>query len=147
MDDPRTSLAGVSGLKLLHQIVESRDERLLRIFEQEEAGLVSLHTSELTLAEVLVEPVRWGDKALADEYASLLAGRETLEVAPVNRDILVSAAQVRATIGNKLPDAIHVATAATRSCNVFMSSDRKLRLPDGIAQIALENIEDRGRWP
>ena len=129
------------------RFVESRDERLLHVFKQDEANHFSLHTSELTLAEVLVEPIRPGDIRLADEYTNLLAGHAPLEIVPIGRDILISSAQVRATIGNKLPDAIHVATAAARTCNVFLSSDKKLRLPDDIVQITLENIDDRDRWP
>ncbi len=129
------------------RFVESRDERLLHVFEEEGIDFRSLYTSELTLAQVLVEPIRSDDNKLADEYTSLLAGHGPLEIVPTGRDILVKSAQVRATIGNKLPDAIHVATATARSCNVFVSSDKKLRLPDGIVQIALENIDDRDRWP
>jgi predicted nucleic acid-binding protein len=129
------------------RFVESRDDSLLTLFEREATDLLTLHTSELTLAEVLVEPVKLGDKVLADEYSDFLAGDDTLEVVPISRDILSQSAQVRATIGNKLPDAIHVATATACSCNVFVSSDKRLRLPEDVTRVALEDVDNLDVWP
>jgi len=129
------------------RFVESRDERLLHVFEQEAADLLTLYTSELTLAEVLVEPIRTGDLSLAGEYREFLSDDQQIDIVPIDRSILVRSAEVRATIGNKLPDAIHVATAAARSCNVFLSSDKKLRLPAQMSRVALEDADDLDQWP
>ncbi len=43
------------------------------------------------------------------------------------------AARYRSVLGIKLPDAIHVATALAAHCDVLLSNDQKLRVPDGIA--------------
>lgn len=117
------------------------------LFERAAADLLTLHTSELTLAEVLVDPIKLGDSARASAYIDLLKTDEWLEVMPITREILIRSSEVRAGIGNKLPDAIHVATAAACSCNVLLSSDRRLRLPEGIKQIRLEDAEDLDLWP
>ena len=129
------------------RFVESRDERLLHVFEREAADLLTLHTSELTLAEVLVDPIRAGDLSLTQECREFLSDDQQIDVVPIERSILIRSAEIRATIGNKLPDAIHVATAAARSCNVFLSSDKKLRLLPQMSRVALEDANDPSRWP
>ena len=129
------------------RFVESRDEALLLLFERAAADLLTLHTSELTLAEILVDPIKLGDTSRAGAYADLLRTDEWLEVIPISREVLVRSAEVRATIGNKLPDAIHVATATTSSCNVMLSSDKRLRLPEQMRRVRLEDAEDLDLWP
>jgi predicted nucleic acid-binding protein len=127
--------------------VESEDESLLDLLERGAADLLTLHTSELTLAEVLVDPIQSGDQSRAAMYGDLLTGDEWLEIVPVSREVLTRSAEVRATIGNKLPDAIHIATAIARACNVFLSSDKRLRLPEHITQVKLEDVNELDVWP
>lgn len=89
-----------------------------------------LVTSELTLAEVLVGPLRAGETEarLAAEYAAIVADAPGLAVAPVDRETLTAAARVRADWrSGKLPDAIHLATAAVRECTHILSGDQALR--------------------
>lgn len=129
------------------RFVESGDEALLFLFEQASADLLTLHTSELTLAEVLVDPLRQGDRLREASYMDLLTGDDLMEVVPVGRDILIRSADGRADFGNKLPDAVHVATALACACNVVLSSDRRLRLPSEMTRIGLEDVKDLDLWP
>lgn len=129
------------------RLVESEDNSILFVLEQAAAGNVNLITSELTLAEVLVGPVRESDRRLIRAYEDLFADTDLLEVQPVNRTILVLSAELRVTLGNKLPDSIHVATAIGAACGVFLSSDRRIRLPDGLVRISVEDADDLDKWP
>jgi predicted nucleic acid-binding protein len=71
-----------------------------------------LCTSELSLAELLVQPYR-------DENDGLIR--------PVDRGVLWYAAVVRQQYRSvKLPDAIHISTAIGLDCTHFMSGDRRL---------------------
>jgi len=95
-------------------------------------GEVIIITSELTLAEVLVKPLKDQNPAIQQAYKTFLAPTPALEVAPISRDILEEAAQWRATTKLKLPDAIHLATALRRQCDSFLTNDdvfRNLGLP------------------
>jgi len=81
-------------------------------------------TSELTLAELLVMPYRQDNASLVALYHQVFSG-SWLDVQPVTRDILLSAAKLRAVNPTrKLPDAVHVATAIAGGCTHFLSSDK-----------------------
>jgi predicted nucleic acid-binding protein len=92
-------------------------------------------TSELTLAEVLA-------KARPDarrSYLNLIVWSKLFELQPITRDILIDTADYRQVsqktrpdgtkVVVKLPDAIHVVTAARSRCRMFLSADTGLKLP------------------
>lgn len=89
-------------------------------------------TSELTLLETLVQPVRQNNQTLISSYENLLTKTE-IELAPITADILRSAATLRARQNFKTPDAIHSATAYASNCDFFVTND------DGFKRLA--NIE------
>ncbi|MBO0905759.1 type II toxin-antitoxin system VapC family toxin [Jiella sonneratiae] len=131
----------------LISFVENDHDTVVRVFEMVKPGLAELFTSELTLSEVLVGPLRQGDDALVATYDEFLVSDETLTVVPITRDILREAAELRAAIGNKTPDAIHVATAVARNCNVIVSSDERLRVPASAKRISANDVGDMDQWP
>jgi predicted nucleic acid-binding protein len=95
-------------------------------------------TSEPTLAEVLAK----ARPETRRSYLSLIVWSRLFELQPVTREILIDTADYRqinqtlrpdgtkATV--KLPDAIHVVTAAHHRCSAFLSADGNLKLPVGI---------------
>jgi predicted nucleic acid-binding protein len=94
-------------------------------------------TRELTLAEALVKSLEVGSQDIADLYAELIESSGRLLVVPIDRSILMDAALYRAPLGIKLPDAIHVATAVTAGCEIFLSNDRKIKTP---AEMRLQRL-------
>lgn len=108
------------------------------ILEAIERQKIAGATSELTLAEVLVNPLEEGNGELAASYEKIIMASPGFEVSSISRDILVGAANLRA--GRKairLPDAIHIATAQSLSCQFFVSDDRRLPLPEGLKLMAV----------
>lgn len=99
-----------------------------------------LVTSELTLAEVLVKPIKLakqtGDWSLADTYRFQIYDKGHFQhIAPVSRQILDMAANVRSENSNvPLPDAIHLATALIENCTVIISNDKRF---NSVIKIAL----------
>jgi predicted nucleic acid-binding protein len=88
-----------------------------------DANEVSVVTSELTLAEVLVGPLKAKNAPVQQIYRSFLTPTVTVVVPPVSRDILEESAQLRATTKLRLPDAIHLATALRHQCDSFLTND------------------------
>jgi predicted nucleic acid-binding protein len=108
-----------------------------QLFATIDAGQIIAVTSELSLAEVLVQPIAKNSQNIVAAYESLLTQRPSFEVIPVTRAVLRQSADVRATLGNKLPDAIHIATAELANCSFILSEDRALKLPRSIQRVTL----------
>jgi predicted nucleic acid-binding protein len=113
---------------------EGRDERsraLLDLFSQEPPfGFIPFATSELTLAELLVNPYRRNDDVGDLErmhYETLVQPSEWLVVVPVDREVLAGAALLRSLHPIKLPDAIHISSALKLGCTHLMTDDRGIR--------------------
>lgn len=97
-------------------------------------------TSELTLAEVLVRPLRDKRKDIASVYENLIQSQFGLNVMPVTRDVLLAAAELRASSTCRLPDAIHASTAKLRGCEFFFTADKMLKVPDPIRVVTLDEL-------
>lgn len=123
------------------RFVEGREVELHHFFMVAVEAGFEFVTSELTLLETLAGADRSNDPKLAAVYETILApGDALLEVRAIDRSILRLAAIGRRPPGNKTPDAIHVATASEAGCTIFLSSDHKIRVPDGMRKIALEDV-------
>jgi predicted nucleic acid-binding protein len=80
-------------------------------------------TSNLSLSECLVIPFKQNRQDLVQVYRKTFLSRSYLNVSPINNDILIFAANVRAQTNLKLPDAIHAATALTQHCTAMLTND------------------------
>ena len=88
-------------------------------------GKPFLTTSELTLAELLVNPYRRNDDKMIQIYDNWTLTNSALEVGPVNRYVLWYAAVLRSQFQSlKLPDAIHLSTAIGFGCSHFLTADK-----------------------
>lgn len=103
-------------------------------------GAVSCCSSELALAECLVRPMREGKSENIDAILAFLDDRENLPLIKADRATFIRAAQVRAEINLKLPDAMHVALAESNKCTIFLSADRKLRLPSSLRRMEFDEL-------
>jgi predicted nucleic acid-binding protein len=92
-------------------------------------GLVELVTSELTLAEVLVIPIRNNDAVRHAVYMDTLTKTGGLTLHAVDRYLLIRAASLRAVKRRKLPDAIHLATAERERVTDLITNDRDFESP------------------
>jgi predicted nucleic acid-binding protein len=104
--------------------------KLFELFRQNRGVGV---TSELTLAEVLPK----ANAVQRRNYLDLIVWSRIFDLRPVSRDILIETADYRKAAGNaKLPDAIHVVTAIRSECRIVISSDLRLKLPEGCTALA-----------
>ena len=103
------------------------------------AGELRLATSELTLLETLVMPLRQADTTLVQTYEQLLSGTD-IQLIPISQKILRNAATLRASVNLKTPDAIHATTAFSANCTVFLTNDRAFRNVPKLPTIILDDV-------
>jgi predicted nucleic acid-binding protein len=97
------------------------------LLDAADQGAVSLVTSEFTLAEVLVGPMRTGNDEHLAVYEQLLSSNQSIKLVPVDLSVLRLCAEIRATGKLRLPDAIHVATAEIARADYFFTEDLRIR--------------------
>jgi predicted nucleic acid-binding protein len=107
------------------------------IFQAVAAGRREIVTSALTLLEVLVVPYRAGNAGLARRYEGLLSNSRGIALMDLTRDQLRTAAQLRATTGVKIPDALQLAAALGAGCMTFLTNDRRIPAIRGIRVLQL----------
>lgn len=119
---------------------ESKSERhqaAWRLLAATEHGRLPAFTSEMTLAELLVRPIRDGDATMVKVYEDLFSTAGPMTVVAVDRGILVAAATARAAVpALKLPDAIHLATANRCAITHSASFDKSIPLPPSMRHVA-----------
>jgi predicted nucleic acid-binding protein len=103
-----------------------------------QASEISIVSSELTLMESLVVPLRNGNTILIDAYEQLLSSQVSL--VPISQTILKSAAQLRATTNLRTPDAIHAATALDADCTLFITNDSGFRNVPNLPVVILSEV-------
>jgi predicted nucleic acid-binding protein len=114
---------------------------LTALFARMDRGELSAVTSELTLAEVLVKPLRSGNDFLRERYEETLKSGGALAVIPVGRAVLSRAALILARHETlKMPDAIHLATALAAGCSRFLTNDYRLTGLPGVAVAMLSDL-------
>jgi len=119
---------------------------LKALFEAVDQGIYYVCTSELTLAEILVKPLIDNKLDLVAIYQEAIQTTPFLVVIPVTREILISAARIRAKLGPqiRLPDAIHIASARLSRCDSFLTNDKRLKAAQDPKVVLLDNLISRG---
>lgn len=95
-------------------------------------------SSEVTLVECIVQPLRLNRQDAADHYELVLDHFPNFRLVPVTRAVLVEAASIRAAYGFRTPDAIIVATALLHGATLLVSNDVRLKQVRGIEVLCLQ---------
>ena len=100
-------------------------------------------TSELSLAECLVQPFKTNATEAVSLYRTFLEDSGCFDLLQIHKEVLVQAAYITAETKMKLPDAIHVATAITTNCNLFLTNDKNIRTPSNMEIVLLSDYLDK----
>jgi predicted nucleic acid-binding protein len=122
--------------------VEKHDDYwhlLLPLWRSLKSQEIAIVTSELTLLETLIQPIRQSNQTLITAYETLLTKTE-INVFPITRDVLREAANLRAKQNFKTPDAIHSATAAAANCTYFLTNDSAFQRLSSLQVIVLSEL-------
>lgn len=124
------------------EIIEGEARSFREFADLSEAKAVRSGTSELTYAEVLVGGLKDGASPLVEIYENLFSSSGPLEVIPVAKAILRESAVIQASLGNKCIDSIHVATARVLGCSLFVSADKRMKLPAGMTRVSVDEARN-----
>jgi predicted nucleic acid-binding protein len=92
------------------------------------------------MLEVLVEPYRASDQDRVDMFYALLSTYPHLTWVETSLEIADRAAQLRADLNLRTPDAIQAATALISGATGFVSNDRAFRRVKGLEALILDDI-------
>lgn len=115
-------------------------EMLRPFFQAVDRGECSAVTSIITLLEVLVHPIRHGDRKLAQRYRELLLGSEGLTTILLSQKIAEEAARLRAFQNIRVADSIQMATAIRKKASFFLTNDTHLPSLPGLQTLVLDNL-------
>lgn len=97
--------------------------------------------SFLALTEVLVQPLRAGNLALAKEYEDILLNSVNFRLLPVDGSVARHAAHLRARYNLRTPDALHLATAIVSRSDAFLTNDLDLKRVKEVRVLVLDELE------
>ncbi len=118
----------------------------LAILDAWESGSVEGVTSVISLAEVLVKPLREKRQRAVDDYRRLLRAFPNLRLLPLTADIAEEAARLRALHGLALPDMIQIASAVAGGAGGLVTNDPSLQRVTGIEVLLLDDVcPERGK--
>jgi predicted nucleic acid-binding protein len=95
--------------------------RFKPLFDAHAAGRLRFAVTTITIAEVLMGPLKAADEVLARRYRAVL---ESWQPVALNVDIAESAARLRVSFQLKLPDAVQVASALAINATALVTHDR-----------------------
>ncbi|TAH48818.1 MAG: PIN domain-containing protein [Chloroflexota bacterium] len=103
-------------------------------------GKIIAVTLTVTLVEVLVRPLRENNAELAMQYRDILTHSANLTAFPLSDEIALRAAELRARLNLRTPDAIQVATALVAGADTFITNDKHLRVPNELKRIVVDDL-------
>lgn len=109
------------------------------VFSAIDSGTVEGVTSGLTLLETLVVPYRVGNLPLAERYEALLTRSRGIRMLDLDRPLLRAAAQLRAGLRVRTPDALQLAAALAAHCSAYLTNDRALPPVPGLKTLQLRS--------
>lgn len=110
--------------------------RLQPLWQKFQARDLELVTSQLTLMETLVKPIKEANQQLVYDYRTFLEA-SGIQLVAIDKMIILSASQLRATTSLKTPDAIHAATAISAHCDLFLTNDRAFENFPGLSSVVI----------
>jgi len=123
--------------------IEPYISKLLPVFEAAQTGRIRLATSEISLVECLVAPVRKQDRDIEERFRSVLCRSRELQTTSISTAILERAIRIRAEHGLRTPDAIHAATAEELGVNACYTNDPIFKRVTGLpVQVLSESLEE-----
>jgi predicted nucleic acid-binding protein len=110
------------------------------LWEAVARGDLEVLSSELTLMETLIGPLKQGNITLETDYENFFVS-PGIRLLPITSSILRAGARLRATLnGLRTPDAIQAATGHSCSCTLFLTNDLIFRRIPSLPVALLDDV-------
>ena len=112
------------------------------MWQQARAGDFNVASSDITVLETLVKPLREGDEVVEMLLRSMFDAHEVTLI-PATRELWEDAARIRAETGLKTPDALHAATALRAGSTAFFTNDTDFRRVEDLPVVVLDDLVEQ----
>ena len=116
-------------------------QRARQIFQEVHRGQLVAMSSVVTLAEVLVHPLRTGNTSLEQAYRRILSNSYNFSLITLTPPIAATAADLRARYNLKTPDAFQMAAAWNSGCDAFLTNDHGLKRVTEIQIFVMDDLQ------
>jgi len=116
------------------------NEKLKSLFDLNANGEVLFYSSTLTLLELLVKPLKLGEKALANQYEDILTNSSNIHIYEISVEISKKAAELRAKYNLKTPDSIQISTGIVKGADYVLTNDSELKRVKEIKVLVLDDL-------
>jgi predicted nucleic acid-binding protein len=113
-------------------------EIVLPLFESIGTGEIQAYTSEFTLTEMLIKPMKENAIELVQDIKDLLLDPDLFTLTQTHQELFIKAAELGGRHGLRSADAIHFASAIENHCHYFVTNDKKFKSQQGV-QVLMVN--------
>jgi predicted nucleic acid-binding protein len=110
------------------------------LFEMIGDGSILAFTSELSLTEILIKPIRDNLLDVVKAHKELLLDPQLFTLTKTNRETFLQAAELGGKSGMRTPDALHFASAIENRCAFFITNDKGFRSSQAITVIQVSDL-------
>ncbi len=112
------------------------------MWQHARAGEFDVASSDISVLETLVKPLREDDKVVEMLLRSMFDAHE-VSLIPATRELWENAARIRADTGLKTPDSLHAATALSIGCTQFITNDTDFRRVQDLPVVVLADLVEQ----
>ena len=115
-------------------------ETVTPVFEMIGEGSILAFTSELSLTEILIKPIRDNLNQVIQAHKELLLDTELFTLISPNQDTFLVAAELGGKSSMRTPDAIHMASAIESKCKYFITNDKGIKSTGGVIVVQIMEL-------
>ena len=112
-------------------------EAVTPLFEMIGDGSIIAFTSELSLTEILIKPIRNNFNQIIQAHKELLLDPELFTLISPIQDTFLLAAELGGKLSMRTPDAIHMACAIESKCKYFITNDKGIRSTSDVTVVQI----------
>lgn len=112
-------------------------EAVSPVFEMIGDGSILAFTSELSLTEILIKPIRDNRIQAIQTHKELLLDPELFTLISPNQDTFLLAAELGGKSSMRTPDAIHMACAIESKCKYFITNDKSIKSTGDVSVVQI----------